>query len=124
MSKTLEKFERDQRVLAEAKIREELRNAVSSEMFRRGLTRVDIDKAVQAAVERMVVERVNVVLKDSHLQQIIEKQIDKAIHSALDGAGGTKTVKTIILEEVRGQAAKFVSDRVRIDVLGEEFGSF
>lgn len=118
------RFAKRNRALAEEKIREEIRNAVRAEIMRDGLSRSAIEKAARETLASMVDQRVRAALRDNVIQNKLQATIDAAIKEAFGGQDVSKTIKNLLVEQARVAAAKFVEERVSIDVRGDDFGSF
>ena len=119
-----ERFARANRKLAEEKIRDEIRNAVRAELAKEGLSRSIVEKAARETIKDLVRERVEIVLNGSAVREHLDRFIEERIKEAFGSVDVKKALKDQLIEQARQSAAKFVEERVLIDVRGQEFGSF
>lgn len=100
---------------AESKAREELRNAVHSEMVRSGITRAVITKLVHDIVNQEIESVIKSVLKKPGSE--LEKVVEKVFSDKAPGFLTKENVKKAITEQIEVKAKEYINSTLKISLV-------
>lgn len=107
-------YERNQKKLAHAKQREEIRNAVHVALLQSGLSEELLGRAIEDLIRKKVVEQVEKIVPK--LDDIIAKEVTGRIKGTID----VPSLKKAVAEQVTIRAQAFVNNAVKITMVDED----